>query len=111
ILMASSSRELLDCSLKSPILTFQWQQTCMLTSHVILMENILCIYEHILTNIDVRLYFNYLLKHLKFAEYAGLLQRGYFFVSSSSSLRHHKPRTNITFFSFNIFFKIQFNLK
>ena len=52
----------------------------MLTSHVILMENILymLIYEHILTNIDVRLYFNYLLKHMKFAEYVGLLQRGYY---------------------------------
>ena len=35
------------------------------------------IYEHALKNLDTRYHFNYLLKHLKFAEYAGLLQRGY----------------------------------
>ena len=38
------------------------------------------IYEHTMTKIDVRLHFNYLLKHLKFAEYAGLLQRGYLYL-------------------------------
>src|SRR5204862_102690 len=32
----------------------------------------------LLTNLDVRHHFNYLLKHLKFAEYAYLLQRGCF---------------------------------